>query len=163
MSETRLRLLAGTTSRQHLHASDMASPNCGCGEEPSSLLNKFLPNSSLTEGMGWWPPAPGCSISTLLKGESTLPFLPTSLPPPFRPETGQHRALPETKPQLRDTGKQQCSGCSLRNRAHVVPNSIQPPGTTAQHRGRAAPRLCSQSHPGRSHLHGESKKTCFIL
>lgn len=43
MSETHLRLLAITTSGQHLHALDMVSPSCGWEEEPSSICSKFIP------------------------------------------------------------------------------------------------------------------------
>lgn len=92
-----------TTFRQHLHASDTVSQNCGHGEEPSSIFSKFIPNGSLGEGMGWWslalPARPGCSISVLLKGDSTPPFLPTSPPSSVR----QQRALPKSHGPLGQT------------------------------------------------------------
>lgn len=124
-----------TTFRQHLHASDMVSPNCGCGEEPSSVFSKFIPKGSLGEGMGWWSPAlparPWLFHLHPPEGRVHSPL------PPHQPTSpvGQQRALPETRGPLglRDTGpgKQQCGGCSLQSRAHVVPNSLQPSGTTS--------------------------------
>lgn len=51
----------------------------GCGEEPSSTLNKFIPNGSLGAGAGGLQPFQadlGYAISILLKAESALPLLP---------------------------------------------------------------------------------------
>lgn len=119
---------AVTAFREHLLASDMGSPKRGRGEEPSSAFNKFIPNGSSGEGLGWWSPTfparPWLCHLHLLKAESALPFLPTS---------SEHcpRLLGHSdKSCLQDTGpgEQHCSGCSLQSQAHVVPNSLQPCG-----------------------------------
>lgn len=92
-----------TTFRQHLHASDMVSPNCGCGEEPSSILSKFIPNGSLGEGMGWWSPAlparPWLFRLCSTEGRFHSPLPPHQPTSPVR----QQRALPKTHGPLGQT------------------------------------------------------------
>lgn len=98
-----LRLLAMTTFRQCLHASDAVSPNCGCGEKPSSIFNKFIPNGSLEQGMGWWSPAlparPWLFHLHPPEGRVHSPLPPHQPTSPVR----QQRALPNSRGPLGQT------------------------------------------------------------
>lgn len=80
---------AVTTFGQHLHASDTGLPKWGCGEESSSIFNKFIPNCSLGEGWGWWSPAlparPWLCHLHPLKGRACSP-LPPHQPTPASSE-----------------------------------------------------------------------------
>lgn len=127
-----------TTLRQHLRASDTASPNRGGWEEPSAIFNKFIPNGSSGEGMGWWSPAlparPWLLHFHPPEGRGHSPLPPHQ--PTLRSDSREHCPGPVShldKPRLWDMalGKQQCSSHSLQSQAHAVPNSLQPPGTAS--------------------------------
>lgn len=123
MSETHLRLLAMTTSGQHLHASDMVSPNRGWEEEPSPFVVSLFQNL-----LKWWSPAFPARpwLFHLRPPEGRV----HSALPPHQPTSplGQQRALPGTRGPLAQTT---ASAHGARQAAvrRLLPPELSPPGT----------------------------------
>lgn len=155
-----------TTFRQHLHASDMGSPNWA-GEGPPSIFNKFTPNGlmvSSPSSQTWAIPSPSSQGWRWKgrKGEPALPSLPTG---PALQSTAHDPWAAWTHHGCR-MQRQGSSGAVAAlpraepTRCHTPSNCLKP---RAQHRAQAATSCFSPSSPGRRHLlPRESKKPALF-